>query len=221
MMRGFWNFFHWIVCINLDSRKDRWKVVQKELDNVGLKGKYERISGIPNEEGIVGCTQTHVSIIRKARKRNLRNVLIFEDDVKFVNFDARNIKGAIRELRKVDWDLFYLGSSSNCNLYPYGRYLAKGRGFKTTHAYAVNSSAFDKILTNNWIWRSGYKEEGDVKLSTHIDKFYREEFVDRNIFHINPIQCVQRKSYSDIKNREVDYESWQVERFKARLEHTS
>jgi hypothetical protein len=68
--------------INLDRRLDRRAEIEAELAAVGLHG--ERFAGIERTPGIVGCGQSHLAVLRLARDRGLKNVLIFEDDFQFL-----------------------------------------------------------------------------------------------------------------------------------------
>ncbi len=45
-MKNPFDYFDKIFCINLDSRPDRWKQVQKEFDKVGILDRVERFSAL-------------------------------------------------------------------------------------------------------------------------------------------------------------------------------
>lgn len=70
--------------INLDRRADRRGLIETELGSIGLSG--ERFVGIekPGCPGIVGCGLSHLAVLKTARDRGLKNVLIFEDDFEFL-----------------------------------------------------------------------------------------------------------------------------------------
>lgn len=68
--------------INLERRKDRRAEIEAELAAVGLEG--ERFVGIECTPGIVGCGLSHLAVLRLARDRGLKNVLILEDDFRFL-----------------------------------------------------------------------------------------------------------------------------------------
>jgi len=215
------DLFDRVVCINLSSRPDRWKQVRRELRRIGLQD-VRRFDAIKRKRGIRGCTMSHVQVVQEALDDKLSNILIFEDDVQFVNYDEKIIEGALEQLFSLKWDMFYLGSSSNSNFRKFSKYLLKPTsGVKATHAYALNSSVFQQIIDHKWVWQIPDWESLDdnsLRLAEHIDKFYRDILIPNcRCFHINPIQAVQRKSYSDVQNKVMDYSKWQVDRFEERV----
>ena len=70
--------FDKVYCINLDSRKDRWKECVIEFNKIGILDEVERFSAVKHERGIAGCTLSHYEIIKKCKKDGCKNVLIFE-----------------------------------------------------------------------------------------------------------------------------------------------
>jgi len=215
------NDFDRIVCINLPTRQDRWNAALHEFAKMNLRN-VQRFRAIKHKRGIRGCTMSHVQVVQQAQEDGLKNLLILEDDVKFICQDQRLIKEALKELSEVRWDMFYLGSSSNSNFRKFSKYLLKPTsGVKATHAYALNSSVFQQIIDHKWVWQIPDWESLDdnsLRLAEHIDKFYRDILIPNcRCFHINPIQAVQRKSYSDVQNKVMDYSKWQVDRFEERV----
>lgn len=74
-----------ILYINLDHRTDRRTEIESELARMNLTEKSERFPGtyVP-EQGILGCTISHLSAIQLAKQRGYKNVLILEDDFQFL-----------------------------------------------------------------------------------------------------------------------------------------
>ena len=71
-----------IFYINLDKRTDRREEIEKELETFELP--YERFPAFYNQMGIAGCTKSHLSVIKLAKERGYKNILIFEDDFMFL-----------------------------------------------------------------------------------------------------------------------------------------
>jgi glycosyl transferase family 25 len=72
-----------IIYINLSHRTDRREQIENELNNFNLE--YERFEAIPTPGfGIFGCGLSHLSVLRLAKERNYKNILIFEDDFEFL-----------------------------------------------------------------------------------------------------------------------------------------
>jgi GR25 family glycosyltransferase involved in LPS biosynthesis len=71
-----------IFYINLERRTDRRAEIEQELNNFQLN--YERFNAIEHIHGIVGCGYSHLAVLKIAKERNYKNVLIFEDDFTFL-----------------------------------------------------------------------------------------------------------------------------------------
>lgn len=72
-----------IFYINLDKRTDRREEIESELQKYGLEA--ERYSAIHTPHaGIVGCGYSHLNVLKLAKERGYKNVLILEDDFEFV-----------------------------------------------------------------------------------------------------------------------------------------
>lgn len=74
-----------IIYINLNKRTDRREEIESELNQYGLMDKSERYEAIYTpHSGIVGCGYSHLNVLKIAKERNLKNILILEDDFMFV-----------------------------------------------------------------------------------------------------------------------------------------
>ena len=56
-----------IVYINLDKRVDRREHIENELNRFELN--FERFEAIYNDFGILGCTKSHLEVLKLARDR--------------------------------------------------------------------------------------------------------------------------------------------------------
>jgi len=69
--------------INLDKRDDRKTHFEQVSREYGLSA--ERFSAIEcPQQGILGCGLSHLAVLRLAKERGYKRVLIFEDDFMFV-----------------------------------------------------------------------------------------------------------------------------------------
>ena len=68
--------------INLDKRPDRLREICAELEKMDIRGV--RFPAIEHASGIVGCGYSHLAVLKLARERKLKNVLILEDDFEFL-----------------------------------------------------------------------------------------------------------------------------------------
>jgi GR25 family glycosyltransferase involved in LPS biosynthesis len=183
-------FFNHIFYINLDHRIDRKQEFEQEMEKYGISN-YTRVPGIlaTPMEGIalgrtrhIACGTVHKQIVQNAKNLNLDKILIFEDDVSFYNEEEEGIKiieKALDDLDKIPhWDLFYLSGliiDEKLNLATDN--LIKARTVLTTHAYAINSSAYDKILKYNPLIDSaidgwyGQQSINNVEIGTLFTKY--------------------------------------------------
>jgi len=153
------SYFDKIFVLNLERRPDRWSKISEKLNQLGIK--FERFNAVDGNDlefdnsnfvegkGMIenryalACLQSHKNIIKLAKERGYKRILIFEDDVLL----SKNFKVHLQKLRNLqDWKLLYLGASQ----YDWevehieDFYLSK----KTlgTFAYAIDESIYDEII---------------------------------------------------------------------------
>jgi len=198
------DYFDKIYCINLDRREDRWIECENEFRKQNIK--VERFSGVdgnPNNiisslsDGAIGCTLSHLKAVGLSYLQGLKNVLILEDDVEFIENLNSNFNEYINQVPK-DWGLLYFGGNhNNESLNKITENVSLVTNTYTTHAYAINSKLFIDLITIFAGINSTY-DACDVLL-TSIQKKYKNSYV------FQPHLAWQRNSYSDVLNVEADY----------------
>jgi glycosyl transferase, family 25 len=194
-------YFDKIYCVNLDKRKDRWEQVQKEFKKHNLNvERFSAIEGNPDNiptkivSGHVGCVLSHYNIIKKAEEENLEQILILEDDVVFDENLQEKFKMFITQTPK-DWDMLYFGGNHNHEpLKKISENVYKVHNTYTTHAYAIRKSVFPVVL------------KMFPKLSHEVDVMYSVLQRSFECFVFRPHIAWQRDGYSDILEREVNYD---------------
>ena len=80
-----WDSFDHLVCLNLEERKDRLELARSRFAAVGLADRvHYRVAARSPKGGCYGCFEAHHAAIRDAYTNpNLKNLVIFEDDVVF------------------------------------------------------------------------------------------------------------------------------------------
>ena len=68
-----------VVYINLAKRPDRREHIEAFLDEYDIPA--QRFEAIEHANGLYGCGQSHLAVLKMARDNGWRNVLIFEDDI--------------------------------------------------------------------------------------------------------------------------------------------
>lgn len=137
----------WIVYINLDRRTDRREQMEAELERTGIKA--DRFSAIEHPVGIVGCGKSHLAVLKTARDRGCRHVLILEDDVEFMmtreemDFEMQQL---LMYEPTIDFDVVkidYLLQKSEDTEYPFlGRVIAS----QTASGYLVAGTYLDTLI---------------------------------------------------------------------------
>ena len=179
------------VCINLDIRKDKRKWMKVQCKRKNLKIKYH--TATLNDNPKRGCLMSHLSVIKKARENGLKQLLILEDDAKFI-MNPNTIK-----VPPEDWDMLYLGGTVHRVVNRDNKYWNKVHCW-TTHAYILNlenDNLIDEIM-------KAAVYEGEI------DRFYLERIHPLfNVYMANPMVAIQKQGYSDIEKTEVNYDFMQ------------
>jgi hypothetical protein len=90
-------------------------------------------------------------MVGEARRRDYRHVLVFEDDAVFHDETVSVMRTVADELANLEWDLCFLGACVWSETFPFvlGSSVLQECGPVTcTHAVAVHSRAFDRILAD-------------------------------------------------------------------------
>jgi GR25 family glycosyltransferase involved in LPS biosynthesis len=178
--------------INLDKRKDRLELAKKEFEKLGISPK--RFSAIKNDIPWIGCLQSHIAILKEAQ-RIKQNVLVFEDDVKFIGDYKEVIDKSLNELSKFKWDLFYLGGNVLKDIYQETEHLGRLQHCQSTHAIAYSYKSLEYLIpfleANTYIL--------DVLLADYVIPY-------TNCYITIPMTAIQRTSFSNIENKEMTYD---------------
>lgn len=211
-----------IYIINLKERTDRWKHCIKQLSKYNItnftrfdaiKPDLSKVDPIHYSKnnlkldekykiGALGCKLSHLNIIIDAKKNNYKTILILEDDFLLTNnfIEKYNNIDELINKNKIMIDMLYLGFSI-VRTNPYHdtniENLKKLTNGHTTHAYLLNQSFYDTII------------DEINKCYCEIDVCYAKmQQKYKNIYGIYPCLITQRESFSDIMNKNVNYDKY-------------
>lgn len=201
-----------ILCINLESRKDRWSECVEQFKKLNIENLVQRYPSVLNKIGILGCTMSHVNCIKIAKEKKYKNVLILEDDVVFntdIFYDVLIKTFNQLDSNNLKYDMVYLGG----NLRGHDnklidKNLAKIVFAKTTHAYIINSTIYEYIIdTYSKIdWNDEYLWSQQNPNRMNIDVWYINNIQKLgNTYGTYPAIADQRPSYSDLLKQQCDY----------------
>jgi GR25 family glycosyltransferase involved in LPS biosynthesis len=74
-----YDYFEDIVCINLDISIERRKHAEYYFDKLNIPARFYTAKK-HCKGGMYGCFESHIEVLKDAYKRNLNNLLVFEDD---------------------------------------------------------------------------------------------------------------------------------------------
>lgn len=221
MLNNFKKLFPLMVYINLDHREDRNKQAIEEFNRVGLSperlpGTWIRGTDYDGVNGVQGCMLSHIRSLLYAKKLN-QNIFIFEDDVKFINDYENIIESACKQLIERDWVMFYTGGNI---LKPFNQIsdnLARLTHCQSTVSYGINIKYIDYLLST-LLLNQYTVGQGNI-YPRPIDTIYADVIIPRvSCFITAPdMVVIQKNSFSDIEQKNVDYESYLERRYKENL----
>lgn len=149
------NLFPYKICINLDKRPERWERMKERLAQQGIRSveRFPAIDGLrmnipdiwPYSPGHYGCLQSHLEVLRLARKNEAPNILIFEDDCVFDTEFNQKFSQYINQLPS-HWDMLLLGGKHFEAPIKVSDNIAKAKMTYLTHAYALPCSTYDALI---------------------------------------------------------------------------
>lgn len=184
-------------CIHLKTRRDREKNMFKELDS--FTSNYEIFDAIKMSPGYKGTSESFKSIIKKAKGEKLKQVLIFEDDVRFTSKKSRSkFQIAINSLPD-KWDILLGGVYTSKNKpeeSKYNDHISILGDFSSLHCILINESCYDKILEHN--------PNKDKHLDRYLGRLAKSEEI--NAYLTYPMIAIQYNTYSNNVKRHVNYD---------------
>jgi GR25 family glycosyltransferase involved in LPS biosynthesis len=211
-MKNPFDYFEEIYCINLDERVDRWQHAQLEFEKVGIKDRVERVSAIKDVDGRIGLIKTNLKIVKLAKEKGLKNILIFEDDVEFIVDNPQEIlQSSIEKIGKLDWVLFYLGANTHSKLIKINPNLILLKNAFATQSVAFNEKFYDIFIKKY----DGMDKMG--KFDDILDVYFAQQIQENYIcLMVNPMMTSQMNSFSDIEQKVVNY-NFIEERYKKNI----
>lgn len=192
-----------IFYINLEKRTDRREQIEFELKNYGLS--FERFNAIYNPNNGIGCAYSHLEIIKIAKERGYKNIIIFEDDFKFEipKIELENILTLFFN-SKIDYDVCML--SYNLSSYEKTKYdyLNRVKYAQTASGYLINGLYYDKLI-KLYEWSFNMLEKTGEHWNYANDVVWKQLQEIDNWYCFTPRIGIQRESYSDLAGRVVNY----------------
>ena len=197
-----------IFYINLESRPDRQKHVESQLNSLGLKAT--RFNAITHKYGAIGCSLSHLMLLKHAKVNNLEHILIMEDDITFLNPSQfiQNINNCLSTHK--DFDVLLIAGNNMGEYENLSKYCVKVNYCQTTTGYLVKKHYYDKLIQN---YEEGIKNL--IKYITTKNKklinyfsidcyWFKLQKID-NWYLVVPLTIIQKSDYSNIEKKYVNY----------------
>lgn len=137
-----------IFYINLDKRTDRREQIEQELKAYNLYDNAERIQAIHTpEQGILGCTMSHLATLKLAKERNYNQVLILEDDFYFI-IPKEELEEELNRFfsMNIPYHVCMISYKINKSVPTEYDFLNKVIDGQTCSGYIVHHSFYDKLI---------------------------------------------------------------------------
>lgn len=191
--------------INLDSRVDRFEHALQEFEKMNIQ--VERVSAIKNKNGAIGCTMSHIKCLQIAKNRDYDYVFICEDDITFLN--PNKLKESAEKFKtymKSKWDVLIIGGN---NVPPYEQlsdYCARVFSCQTTTGYIVQKHFYDTLIKNFKESVEKLMRDPENKREYALDMYWKRLQKEHIWLMLTPPTVTQYESYSDIEERNVNYD---------------
>tara|TARA_R110001592_G_scaffold86057_1_gene254128 strand:- start:4497 stop:5651 length:1155 start_codon:yes stop_codon:yes gene_type:complete len=151
-----------VYAINLPSSKDRRANILHQCRGVGthfeivdaIDGRKDNVDWVENEvnshedgwtQGAAGLVHTTKNIIKDAKEKGYKSIMIMEDDIVFIPDAYRIAKGLFDTLPE-DWELFHLASQDYSNNSRRLGGLLRLGGAWSCQIYMIHERVFDEYL---------------------------------------------------------------------------
>lgn len=187
-----------ILCINLDSRPDRWEKVQAEFDRIGLV--VERFAACTGNNRVRAFNKSVYECMKSAGGEDL---LIFEDDTAF---DDKPFLGVPKDFMTLHLGANIIGTDTMQWEMPtkYNGHLAILHNAWQSHATLYSAECVKFIIDNFPFWKEEYEYEG----CQIFDEWLRVNVLSMGRSYVLcPMIAYQRPDISDIWGGPQDYTS--------------
>lgn len=196
-----------IFYINLDKRTDRREEIESELKQTNLYDRAERIEAIPTpNQGILGCTMSHLKAIRTAKERDYNNILILEDDFQFT-IGKEEFENQITRLfeNMPTFDVCMISYNIQRSIETNHDFLRKVLEAQTASGYIINKCFYDKLI-NLYEWAIPLLEQTKEHWNYANDQCWKRLQPEANWYALATRCGKQRAGYSDNSEKFEDHD---------------
>ncbi|WP_312242548.1 glycosyltransferase [Pantoea sp.] len=211
-----WSSVEKIIYINLKKRPDRDAHIRQELIKLNVpQEKIIRFEAIERNPGYIGCSHSHLAVLKLAQNMAWKTVLVLEDDMAFLH-DEENIGRVnhfFHQLTLLPWDVALLSANyfdvaplkvDKSFLFEYECIPVKPMSAYCACAYLVQEHYYPTLIES---FSSGVKLIEETRDERHaVDAYWLNIMPRDNWIGIYPNFGYQMANKSDIRNCDVNYE---------------
>ena len=174
-----------ILVLYLPDRHDRLKSIRTELERMNLINNTTFIEGIrivSHGSGAAGIAEGHVRCLEYAVSKNYKNVIILQDDCKFlVSPEVFRSEINLFLQNASDWDAMWFGGFMTYHPSNVQHNYVRPICFNQDTATLVNSRYYAKLIEYYKTCRHMFIETGE-------DKYVIDQFMNTEINGIHPVR---------------------------------
>jgi hypothetical protein len=135
-----------VVYISLEKRPQRRAAIETQCAQMGLVPvPFLAVDCTP--KGYIGCTISHLSVLRHARAQGWSHVLVLEDDFRFL-VDSETLRRTLGNLFSVPFDVFMLSYVGQRHKEPSFEGGSRALNVQTSAGYVVHSRFYNTLIAN-------------------------------------------------------------------------
>ena len=195
-----------IYYINLDHRQDRKAHFLGQMAQAGIpQSKIQRIAGIPEKKGHIGCTKSHIQTLRTFIASRHKRCIIFEDDFEWLGSPHKALADFFSA--QIPFDVCMLSGSYGTFEPTQWPFLRKIANAQTASGYMV-SREFAPTLLQNYEEGLQLLEQPEYDHSKYaIDQYWKKLQPQSKWYIFEPKLGKQISSVSDIQGGYVEMDT--------------
>lgn len=195
--------------INLKRRPDRLESIKKEMDYIGWD--YEIFDAI-DKNSYMGCTLSHLEILKISKNRGYKKVMVIEDDSHFMPYAKNLIEHLDDEINNLSYGILnlsptlnrHINRSNNLNYLLDMTNLPEKQKPEFRDIYATNMIVYDQSIYDEvFKIEETILHNGDFYYA--IDDFIFQKIVQKHQSYcpILPL-CCQGNDWSDVSQNKYN-----------------
>jgi GR25 family glycosyltransferase involved in LPS biosynthesis len=195
-----------VLFINLERRTDRKQMFLEEFKKLGWATQPKWFKAVELETGAFGCTISHIKCLELAKKMGWPHVLVCEDDIKFISPSVftENLERFLAS--GIDWDVILFAGNNVGQYRNTDNGAVKIQMCQTTTGYLVKSEYYDILIQNFKEGLYKFMKEPNNPRSYAIDRYWFSLQMVGKWYLIFPLTVTQQSVYSDIENKNTNYD---------------